>query len=231
MPSVLVTGANRGLGLEFCKQYAADGWRVHACARDPRHSDELTELAAESKGAVRVHALDVSDYAAIDALADELGDEALDVALSNAGTFGRDAWTLGALDYEAWERTMRVNALAPIRLAEALLPALSRSTQARFVAVTSKMGSIADNSSGASYSYRASKAALNASVKSLALDLAPKNVVACVIHPGWVRTRMGGRGAPLAPEESVSGMRRVIEGLGAEQSGRFWSWNGEELPW
>ena len=231
MPTVLVTGANRGLGLELARQYAADGWTVHACARDPEDASELQALAEGSGGAIRLHRLDLADLARTDALAKELAGETLDLLLSNAGAYGREAWSLGALDYDVWQRTLLVNAVAPVRLVEAFLPQLERAKQPKVVAVTSKMGSLDDNTSGAAYAYRSSKAALNAAMKSLSIDTKPRGLAVCVIHPGWVRTRMGGASAPLEPAESVAGMRRVIAGLGAAQSGRFWNWDGAEIAW
>jgi NAD(P)-dependent dehydrogenase (short-subunit alcohol dehydrogenase family) len=229
MPTILITGTNRGLGLEFVRQYAAGGWRVHACARRPDEASELAALAAEHDG-VTVHRLDVSDLDAPGALAAELADEALDVVLANAGVYGSKARSLDALDWNAWRETLLVNAAAPVALAQAFRAPLARSG-GRFVAVTSKMGSIADNGSGGSYAYRASKAALNAQVVSLARDLAGEGIRTCVLHPGWVQTDMGGSSAPLDAETSVAGMRARIEELDEARSGRFWNWDGEELPW
>ena len=231
MQSALITGTNRGLGLEFVRQYAADGWRVFACARRPEAAPELQALAAESAGRVSLHALDAADFGALDALAAELKGESLDLVLANAGVFGSEASKLGALDWDEWERTLRINTLGPIALAQAFLPQLARGEQPRFAALTSKMGSIDDNDSGGSYAYRASKAGLNAAVKSLAIDLAPRDIRACVLHPGWVQTDMGGENAPLGATESVAGMRARIAELDAARSGRFWNWDGEELPW
>ena len=231
MQSALITGTNRGLGLEFARQYAADGWRVFACARRPDDAAELQALAAGSDGRVSLHALDVSDLGAAAALATELRAEALDLVLANAGVYGSEAANLDALDWEAWERTLRINTLAPVALAQAFLPQLERGVGRRFAALTSKMGSMDDNGSGGNYAYRSSKAGLNAAVKSLSIDLAPRGIHACVLHPGWVQTDMGGASAPLGAEESVAGMRARIAELNAKRSGRFWNWDGEELPW
>ncbi len=231
MKTVLVTGANRGIGLEFCRQYAEAGWKVLACCRNPAAADELAGLAAKFP-ALSVHALDVGDFRQIDALAARLPGEAIDVLLCNAGIYGdRDAQGFGALDYGRWHETLTVNTLAPVKLSEALLPQLERSEKKLIAAVTSLMGSIADNSSGRSIFYRSSKAALNAAMKTLSIDLQGRGLGVLVLHPGWVRTDMGGQEAPTSPADSVEGMRRVIDAFRREDSGRFLNFRGEELPW
>lgn len=231
MSTVLITGANRGLGLEFVRQYARAGWRVHACCRDPRAAADLGALAGASGGEVVVHAVDVADFAQLERLARALGDEAIDVLLSNAGIYAEDGGGLGALDYDGWERSFRVNTLAPVRLAEALLASVARSQRKQLVAITSLMGSIGDNDSGGSYAYRSSKAALNMAWKCLALDLRARGVGAIVLHPGWVKTDMGGAGALLEPPESVRGMRAVIDRVSLDDTGKFFDYEGAELPW
>ena len=229
MPTVLVTGANRGLGLEFSRQYAAAGWKVLACCRRPDAAAELAALAgANSK--LSVHALDLADFATVDALAAALAEEAIDVLLCNAGVYADKAGNgFGALDYPSWLHSFVVNTQAPVKLAEAFLPQLKRGGRPLIVAVSSLMGSIADNSSGGSIMYRSSKAALNAAMKSLALNL--EGVGVLILHPGWVRTDMGGQNAPLSPPESVSGMRQVIEGYTPADSGRFIDFRGNAAPW
>jgi len=228
--NVLITGASRGLGLEFARQYAADGWRVFATCRDPDGAAALEEAADGSGGAITVHRLDVGDLDQIDALAEALAGEAVDVLLNNAGAFG-DRAGFGRVDVAAWERTFRVNAIAPYRMCEAFVEHVARSEQKVVANVTSKMGSIADNTSGGRYVYRSSKAALNMVTASLAHDLAGRGIKAVVLHPGWVRTDMGGPSAPLEAPESVAGMRKVIAGLAPDQSGRFFNWDGAEIPW
>lgn len=227
MPSVFVTGANRGIGLEFVSQYAADGWRVLAVCRDPSHATELAAL----KGDIRIEALDVGDFDAIENLARKLSNESLDVLINNAGIYGAGPQNLKSLDPEIWMDTLRINCMAPIYVSRAFVENVARSAQKIMVAITSKMGSIDDNTSGGAYIYRSSKAALNAAVKSLAIDLAPRGITAAVIHPGWVQTDMGGAGAPTTVEKSVSGMRKVIGRLGLKDAGRFWSYDGKEIPW
>ncbi|MBS1212268.1 MAG: csgA protein [Proteobacteria bacterium] len=231
MKTVLVTGANRGIGLEFCRQYAEAGWKVLACCRSPDHADELAGLAAKF-ATVTVHALDVANFAQIDALSRHLRDEPIDVLICNAGVYGdRDAQGFGALDYERWRETLTINTLAPVKLTEALMPQIARSDMKLVVAITSLMGSIADNSSGRSIFYRSSKAALNAAMKTLAIDLKGRGFGVLILHPGWVRTDMGGDEAPTSPTESVAGMRRVIDDFRREETGRFLNFRGEELPW
>jgi|SRR5579883_395676 NAD(P)-dependent dehydrogenase (short-subunit alcohol dehydrogenase family) len=225
MPTVFVTGANRGLGLEFAKQYAADGWRVIATAREPKKAKELAALGK----AVEVHPLDVTDFKATAALGRDLAREAIDVVIANAGVSPGHNVSIAEVDEAAWLRTFAVNSVAPMALAGALLPALKRGQGKKLIAVSSRMGSIGENSGGGSYPYRASKAALNAAWHSLAND--HREVIAVVLHPGWVRTDMGGAGAPVGPRESIAGMRRVIAKLTPADTGRFFDFEGKELPW
>ena len=218
MPTVLITGANRGIGLEFARQYAADGWDVIATAR---HSS--TELDALG---VRVEPLDLSDPDAVASFPAKL-DATLDVFVANAGT-NHPMNGNTADDARAWAEMMMVNAIAPYMLSRALLPRMADS--GKMVAISSGMGSIADNSGGW-VPYRTSKAALNMAWSSLALEARGKGVTCVALSPGWVQTRMGGSGAEITTEESVSSMRRLIETLTPEQSGRFLRRDGSELPW
>lgn len=231
MTSVLITGANRGLGLEFVRQYAAEGWRVFACCRDPERAEALAGIAAGAAAGVSVHRLDVGAFDQIDALARALADEAIDVLINNAGIYGAKPQDLDSLDYESWAETLRINCLAQVRVCQAFLEHVARSRRRIIVAISSKMGSIADNTTGRGYIYRTSKAALNAAMKSLAIDLAPRGVTVAVLHPGWVKTAMGGPDAPLGVEESVAGMRAVIAGLEPGRSGRFFGHDGAPIPW
>ncbi len=226
MPTVLVTGASRGIGLEFVRQYAAEGWRVIAACRRP----DAAKALAGVKGKVEIRGLDVTNEGEIDALAAALADDAIDVLINNAGILHRGDG-LGRIDTAKWIETFRVNAIAPLLVAERLLPAVLRGDRKRIVSVTSQMGSIADNDSGGYYSYRTSKAALNMAMKSLSIDLKPRKVIVAVFHPGWVKTDMGGAGAAIEPSASVAGMRRKIGTLGDADSGGFFNYDGERLPW
>lgn len=229
MPSVLITGANRGLGLEFAKQYAADGWDVIATCRKPEAAGALNDIA-RSSGSVRVMPLDVGDPTSIKALANELAGASIDVLLNNAGIFG-DRSGFGGVDYAKWGDTFRVNTMAPLMLSEHLIEQIGRGEKKVIANVTSKMGSVGDNTSGGCYVYRSSKAALNMVTRSMAHDLAGRGVTCVVLHPGWVATDMGGAGAPLKAEPSVRGMRQVIAGLTRDESGKFFNYDGAEIPW
>ena len=225
MPTVFITGANRGIGLEFARQYAADGWRVLATARDPQGATELNEI----EGDVTIRPLDLdADFFEID-WNGILGTDPIDVFINNAGVMGPQQ--IDTIDDAAeWVNMLAVNTVAPVVLAKAALP-LVKATGGKLIAVTSKMGSISDNGSGGYIAYRSSKAALNAAWRSLAIDVKGDGVSAAVLHPGWVQTRMGGSQAPLTTEQSVAGMRRVIDGLGPDQSGSFFNYDGAVIPW
>lgn len=232
MNTVLITGANRGIGLEFCRQYAAQGWRVLACSRYPEKSEELNKLASLNPGLIKVHALDVADHVEIDRLAQDLAGEPIDMLINNAGIYpDSDKSGFGHTDYAEWMQAFRINTMAPLKMAETFAAHLARGRQKTIVTITSKMGSIADNSGGGSYLYRSSKAALNMVVKSLAIDLKPLGIIAVVFHPGWVKTDMGGPNAMISPEQSVSGIRKVISGLVPADSGKFFGYDGQAIPW
>ncbi|HEX8642844.1 MAG TPA: SDR family oxidoreductase [Allosphingosinicella sp.] len=215
MPTVLVTGANRGIGLEFARQYAADGWEVIATARS--HAPDL-----ERRG-VRVEILDMRGFAAVEAFPERLGGARLDLFIANAGVTAARRID-SAAEAEAALDVLAVNAVAPTLLARALASNLAGG---RMAAITSRMGSIAD-SSGGSLGYRASKAALNAAWFALSREI---EIPLVLLHPGWVQTDMGGPSAPVSPAESVAGMRRVIEALTPEQTGSFVDFRGDAIPW
>lgn len=232
MKTALITGANRGIGLEFCRQYAADGWRVLACSRYPEKSDELNRLASRNPELIKVHALDVADHVEIDRLGQILADESIDLLINNAGIYpDSDKSGFGHTDYAEWIQAFRINTMAPLKMAEMFAAQIARGKQKTIVTITSKMGSISDNSGGGSYLYRSSKAAVNMVVKSLAIDLKPLGITAVVFHPGWVMTDMGGPNAMISPEQSVSGMRHVISGLAPADSGKFFAYDGQLIPW
>jgi len=232
MQTVLITGANRGLGLEFAKQYARADWRVIACCRSPEGAHDLKVLAGASGGGVLIHPLDVGLAGSVSSLASALREEPIDILLNNAGIYGDERHDdFGRIDYTRWAETFSVNVLGPMRMAEAFVENVSRSQRKIIACVSSRLGSIADNTSGGSYLYRSSKAALNAVVKSLSVDLKDRGIVAVALHPGWVQTDMGGPKAPIRPQESVQGLRKVLEGLKAVDSGKFLSYDGSEVPW
>ncbi len=230
MISILVTGANRGLGLEFVRQYAADGARVMACARHPGEAKAMLDIAAPSKGKVTVHPLDVASDASVAHLATEIGDGPIDILINNAGVYGGDHQRLGDIDYEAWIRTFNVNALGPVRVIEALRGNLMKGREKKAIAITSAMGSTARHDGGALI-YRSSKAALNNAVRGLSLALKPDGLILAAMHPGWVRTDMGGANAALTPERSIASMRKVIAGLGPADTGRYINYDESEIPW
>jgi NAD(P)-dependent dehydrogenase (short-subunit alcohol dehydrogenase family) len=231
MPSALITGGNRGLGLEFARQYLADGWQVYAACRDPNSASELRRLADASGHKLRMLALDVTDHASVKAAAAELDGQAIDLLLNNAGVMGAWGQTIGNIDYEAWAKVLDANSMGPMRVSEAFVDHVARSERKLIVTLTSGMGSLADNTSGGSIAYRSSKAAVNMVMRSLAIDLAPRGITCVVVNPGWVQTDMGGAHAPLAPAESVTALRRLIENLGTEQSGKFFNYDGREYAW
>jgi NAD(P)-dependent dehydrogenase (short-subunit alcohol dehydrogenase family) len=227
--TVLITGANRGLGLEFAKQYAEAGWQVIACCRWPEEAKELQALAERSGDQIEIHQLDVADFEEIDALALILQGRAIDVLINNAGVYPQSDF--GNVNYEAWAEAFHINSMAPMKMAEAFAGHVAASDQKKIVTVSSKMGSIDDNTSGGSYIYRSTKTAVNMVMKSLAIDLKPKGIASTILHPGWVRTDMGGPNGLIDAPESVAGLRRVIEALTLENSGRFVAYDGKEIPW
>lgn len=226
MPTLLITGANRGIGLEFARQYAANGWTVHATARDTSRAAELNALDG-----VETHALDIGDAAAIATLAETLKDVRLDLLINNAGVSGVENATLGEIDYDGWLEILRINAIAPLRVTEAFLPHLDRAATRVIVFLSSRAGSITNNIAGSRYLYRSSKAALNAVIRSLAIDLQPRGFKCIAVHPGWVQTDMGGHAAPLAPEDSVARMRELFGRIEPHDTGHFLNYDGRELTW
>ena len=233
MKTALITGANRGIGLEFARQYAADGWRILACARNVEKADDLNALAAKHPAQVIVHALDVANHVQIDDLARSLSGESIDLLINNAGIYAEShhSGIFTSADYEAWMHTFLVNTMATLKMTQALASQILRSGQKKMVTISSKMGSIADNTGGGSYMYRSSKAAVNMVIKTLAIDFKPAGLIAIALHPGWVQTEMGGPKALISPTKSVSGMRQVIDGLTLTDSGRFIAYDGQTVPW
>jgi NAD(P)-dependent dehydrogenase (short-subunit alcohol dehydrogenase family) len=232
MPSIFITGSNRGLGLEWVRQYAQDGWDVFATCRDPEHAADLKQIAYQYPKVV-ISTLDVTKTKDIRAAATQLAGRQIDMLINNAGVYF-EQWgksPLGGINYTNWEETFRVNTLGPARVTEALVKNVALSERKTVVAISSHMGSIADITSGNDYAYRSSKAALNATMKGMAYELKRYDITVIILHPGWVRTRMGGANAPVTPTESVSGMRRVIAEFKPEWSGAFFRYDGQHMPW
>jgi NAD(P)-dependent dehydrogenase (short-subunit alcohol dehydrogenase family) len=220
MPQVLITGANRGIGLEFARQYSADGWEVVATAR--QSIPELDQLG------VRVEQLELKDLDAVTGFGRRI-DGPLDLLIANAGTWIPEQ-AESADDGRAWAEMLIANSIAPYLLARSCLDHVA-AAKGKMIAITSGLGSISDNSSGGNVPYRTSKAALNMAWRSLAIETKRLGIVCAVFNPGWVKTRMGGPGAPLSPQDSVASMRSTIGSLGPEQSGGFFNRDGRPYPW
>lgn len=226
MPTVVVTSANRGIGREFVRQYAAEGWRVIAACRQPEEVAE--ELHALGSG-VRPIAMDVTNLAAVEAVAAE-DDDPVDLLVNSAGIIGGTGDGVGSVNYLEWSHLLDVNLMGPVRVLDAFADRLA-AAGGKALTITSGMGSIGDASSPMAMMYRTSKAAVNMAMRVRAMQLAPKGIAVAVINPGWVRTDMGGEKAPTSVEDSVAGMRRVIETLTVEEAGSFLDWKGGTWPW
>jgi NAD(P)-dependent dehydrogenase (short-subunit alcohol dehydrogenase family) len=222
-PTVLITGANRGLGLEFARQYQEAGWTVIGTARSPDRADDLKALGVE------VVQLDVVDRDSIAALAAELDGRGIDMLINNAGIFPRVS-EIEAVSADDYARTLMVNTLGPMLVTQALMPNLRGGELKRIVNITSQLASI-ENNSGGYYGYRESKAALNMFTRSLALELGPEGFICLAIHPGWVRTDMGGPQANLSAEESITAMRKTIDNMTPEYNGVYRGYTGEIVAW
>ncbi len=223
----MITGSNRGIGLELTRQYAADGWKVIATCRNPIGVGELATLT----GDIEVHGLDVTDDYSIARLAKDLDGTAIDLLINSAGIFGPRDCTYDNIDYGEWRKVFDTNVFSPLKVSVAFIPHVAKSAQKKIVTVSSKMGSIAEINTGGSYIYRSSKTAVNSVMKSFSEDMKPQDIAVRVLHPGWVRTDMGGPSAAISVEESVTGMRTVIDGLSLSSTGMFYNYDGTELPW
>jgi NAD(P)-dependent dehydrogenase (short-subunit alcohol dehydrogenase family) len=223
MPSVLITGANRGIGLEFARQYSLDGWEVTGTARDLDTAKELVAIAG-----VRAEQLDMADIEAVAGFGERIAGP-LDLLIANAGTYQPESVET-AEDARGWARMMIVNAIGPYVLARSLLTQVAEA-RGKLIAISSDMGSIASNRSGSYVPYRSSKSALNSAWRSLAIEARPRGIIVAAFNPGWVKTRMGGPNATLRPEQSIGEMRALIDGLGPEQSGGFFERDGRVIPW
>lgn len=230
MANVLITGANRGIGLELARAYAKAGDRVFAFCRDPGKAADLNALASSSGGKVSVHAMDVGDGASIAAAAKVVGDAPIDIVINNAGVLGGHPQTLESIDFDAWIDALKIMTLGPFRVVQTFLPNLEKSASPKVMTVTSQLAA-STWPFGGTYAYSSAKAGVNKVMQTLALDLKAKNIAVSMIHPGWVKTDMGGPGADITAQESAAGIQSVIAGLSMADTGKFYKWNGEIHPW
>ncbi|MBU2705558.1 SDR family oxidoreductase [Zooshikella marina] len=230
MKTMLITGASRGLGLELVKQYASEHWQVIACCRQPGQANELTALA-EQYPSISIEQVDILQEVDIQRLAEKYKQRPIDLLFMNAGAYGPKGYGFDDISTEEWLNVLHVNSVAPFIFIKYFLKQVIQSELKQIALMSSKMGSIADNGSGGSYIYRSSKAALNAAAKSLAIDLAGDNVKVAIIHPGWVKTRMGGPNALIDTQTSIKGIKQLLENLSLENSGSFVAYDGQLIPW
>jgi NAD(P)-dependent dehydrogenase (short-subunit alcohol dehydrogenase family) len=227
MESILITGANRGIGFELTRLLIEDGRRVIATCRDPESASDLNALNASN---LHIHQLEVTSTKSIEALKRALSRVQIDVLINNAGEMGSKRQRIDDMNIDAWRHTFDVNTIAPFQVSMALLDNLKLSLRPRIISVSSQMGALSRISSGA-LAYQSSKAALNKVMQVMAKDLESENIIVCSMHPGWVQTDMGGPSADISVNESAAGMISFFDNVTSEQSGRFWKWNGEEHAW
>jgi len=230
MANVLITGGNRGIGLELVKAYAKGGDRVFAFCRSPDRAEALNAAAAGSGGKLSVHAMDVGDGDYVAAGAKAVGDAPIDILINNAGIIGGNPQTLDKIDFDAWIDAFKVMTIGPFRVVQTFLPNLKKAAAAKVMTVTSQLAA-STWPYGGTYAYSSAKAGVNKVMQTLALDLKGDRIAVSMIHPGWVKTDMGGAGADITPEESAAGIHAVIAGLSMDSTGRFFKWNGDIHPW
>ncbi|MGF1694912.1 SDR family oxidoreductase [Vibrio lamellibrachiae] len=228
MKSVFITGGNRGIGLSLVKYYLTEGWYVHTSYRSTEQSQDLLELEAHQP-LLKCHQFDITDYPKISQLAGSL--PPLDLLINNAGYYGPKGSTFGQVDEDEWRKVLEINTIAPLKLVESFYTNLLEGELKKIACISSKVGSMTENMSGGGYIYRSSKAALNSVVKSLSNDLSSQGFKVAALHPGWVKTEMGGPNALIDTETSVSGLTQVIESLTDAQSGHFINFDGSSIPW
>ncbi|KJG03177.1 SDR family oxidoreductase [Photobacterium angustum] len=226
--SVLITGANRGIGLGLVKQYLSQGWLVHATSRSLETASDLQDLTSGNADLI-IHSLDVTNYEQFDQLATQL--PSLDLVINNAGYYGPKGYGFGQTDVEEWRRVFEINTIAPLKLIESLYPLLKKGTTKKIACISSKVGSMEENTSGGGYIYRSSKAALNSVVKSLSNDLRDEGFTVIALHPGWVQTEMGGPNALIDTTTSAIGLFEVIEHSSVNNSGEFINYDGKRIAW
>jgi len=230
MSTLLITGANRGIGLELTEQYLQQGWEVHACCRKPSKAKALNELA-DKEDKLTIHKLNVTKDKQMDKLKKALKNKPIDMLINNAGVYALGASTFGKMDDKAWEEAVAVNLLAPMKMMESFKENIAISDKKIIASMSSKMGSMDDNGSGGAYAYRATKAALNAVMVSAALDLRHLDITCLILHPGWVRTDMGGPNGEISVEESAQMLRKILDECDITDTGKFFDIDGTIIPW
>lgn len=231
MKAILITGANRGLGLAFVQYYLGNGWHVLACCRQPAQATVLNQLKIQYPNQLQLFPLDVTSKEKVDQLANKLKDIDIDILLNNAGVWGPKETALGTINDDDWQTIFATNTLAPLFIAQAFAKQVANSQLKIMASISSNLASIGGNNEGDIYLYRSSKAALNAIVKSLSVDLKSEGITVVALHPGWVKTDMGGEGASLEPAESAARLSQVLDTLNITQTGQFISHEGNELSW
>jgi len=232
MSTILITGTNRGIGLELSRQYASDGWTVFACCRSPDNAHALQRLAKDSNGTIQVCPLEVTDAAQRLALVERIGGRPIDILCNNAGVSG-DWGTqgFGLCQADPWLKVLHTNVIGPLSMMQDFVENIAASERKIIANMSSKLGSIADNTSGGNYLYRSSKAALNMVNMSAARDLAARGITVVALHPGWVRTDMGGPDGELSVEEAAAALRKNLAGVTFSDSGRFIDIDGATIAW
>jgi len=235
MPTSLITGASRGLGCEFTRQYAADGWDVIATCRTPDTASTLIEVAIGANGRVTIEEMDVTDFSQVDAVAQRLAGKPIDVLINNAGIVLADFehQSVGSMDFDGWLDLLRTNTLAPVKVTEAFLENVTASDQKKIVGISSTVGSMQEMNFPAYYPYATSKAALNKAMRLMAEQFGEQGIIVANLCPGHAKTDMGmmAEGATVEVIDSVSGMRRVIADLTIDRTGSFTRYNGEAIAW
>jgi len=230
MPTILITGANRGIGLELTRCYASRGDTVIACCRSPQHADDLRRIKEQANDSVIIHELDVTDDISIAALKTSLGSMAIDVLINNAGVISPKNQSTWEMDFDGFLNTLNVNTLSPLRMLQAFMDPLKASTAPKAITISSDMGSFTSPTTDR-IAYRTSKAAVNRIMCAAAQDLKPENIIIALIHPGWVKTDMGGPDAHITPPQSAAGVVEVIDNLDIDTSCGFFAWDGSKIEW
>lgn len=231
MPTLLITGANRGLGLELTKEHLKLGWQVHATCRSPNAATKLKALRNSESGSLTIHKLDVSNEQQIIDLKSELTDTPIDVLFNNAGVYAAASGEFGKSDATVWLNSFNINVISPMKMMEAFVDNVASSDKKIIATMSSKMGSINDNTSGGCYAYRSTKTALNSVVMSASLDLKDRGITVLALHPGWVRTDMGGPNGELSVEESAAGLLNNLNNTSIKDSGSFFDVDGTIIEW